>query len=160
MPIEPDSSTDIMRAFTVAFLLARNITVAECAVLQAIESLKGETAAPEELLRGSIVTSLRYNRGLPEIAIPHVGCTWTGLPPTLQNVLKLNTPSRSCFVLRILLHLPLDVCARMLQLQPYQVNERTQAAMQALAAQKSPLVMPNAFDMPFMARALAAQEIL
>jgi hypothetical protein len=153
MPIEPDSSTDITRAFTAAFLLTRNISVAECAVLQAIESLSGERADPEELLRGSIVTSLRYTRGLPETAIPHAGCTWTGLPPALQNVLKLNTSSRSCFVLRILLHLPLNVCARMLQLQPYRVNERTQAAMQELAAQKSPLVIPNAFDMPFLARA-------
>jgi hypothetical protein len=158
MPVELDSSIDIRQAFTAAYLLTGDITFAEWTVLQAIDSSSGD-AANLDFLRRVIDSSLRYMRGLTHGSIRKGADVWTELPHELRNVLELNVLSRSCFVLRLLLQMPLDICAVMLQLQPSAVSELTGLAARELVEKARPHLRQSSLPGRSARYAQTAQEI-
>ncbi len=62
----------------------------------------------------------------------------------LRGVLNLSLPLRRCFVLRMLTGLPRQVCARMLNLNPMQVDRYACAAAVTLAGGPSVMGLETA----------------
>ena len=58
-----------------------------------------------------------------------LACASSMLPFELRHVLHLPTALRHCFVLRFLVGLPREDCARLLHLEIRQVDERARTAM-------------------------------
>jgi hypothetical protein len=132
MLAEPMISAAVCSALRAALLLTGNAVSAENVILEAISSLDHDLTA-EGLLSRAI-----------EISIPAVSncdradleAVWPDLPLELLSVLQLHVSLRICFVLRVLLGLPEEICARLLQLSTTEVGAKTCKAMNRLAAPK------------------------
>ena len=119
----------IERAFLTAHLLTANIHQAEDATLKGLDSWKPEEEPGEALfqhvLDASARAQIQANR-------PDSDASGSYLPNELKAVLRLSPDLRRCFVLRVLVGLPLLVCARLLRLDSDRVDEYTCAALQCL----------------------------
>ena len=133
MPVESAMSVAVCSAVNAALLLTGNAVSAERTALQAINSLDPQQVTAETLLRRTI-----------ELSIQSVACRqgsdleeqWPGLPVELKNVLEMKAPLRHCFVLRVLLGLPEELCAGLLKLSRSEVGAHACAAMNWLATRK------------------------
>jgi len=119
----------IDRAFLTAHLLTGSLQVAERAALEAIDSWNPDQE-PEEVVFNHVVEAAA--RTIPENP-PDSDASGAHVPDELKKVLGLAPWLRRCFVLRILVGLPRQVCARLLRLSSEQVDEYTCAALQCLA---------------------------
>jgi len=126
----------IGRAFLTAHLLTASTAQAEDAVMVALDSWEPGEEDAEALLQRTLATAAgQIDRGpaaqdSTEQDVP--GC----VPAELQAVLRLPARLRQCYVLRILAGQPREVCARLLDLHPQQVDQYTNAAMQCLPLMK------------------------
>jgi DNA-directed RNA polymerase specialized sigma24 family protein len=118
----------IDRAFVTAMLLTGSSRRAEAVVLDAINLWNPNEPFEEAIIRGAIQTET-----LP--VSPEESST---LPPELSGVLHLPPRFRQSFVLRILMSLPAQDCARLLHLETHQVDEYASAAALALASFEYP----------------------
>jgi hypothetical protein len=133
MPVESAMSVAVCSALRSALLLTGSAASAESMVLEAIRSLDPQNVIAETLLQRTI-----------ELSIQSVACSdgsdveieWPGLPIELRNVLEMKAPLRQCFVLRVLLSLPEEMCAGLLRLSRSEVGSHACAAMNWLAARK------------------------
>ena len=120
--------------FITAILLTGSVKQAETAVLESIRSLNVDARTDEELLLRTTVAAAmdprqRYRRPQPE----EVSQASSRLPVELQRVLLLPTDLRQCLVLRLLMTMPREFCARLLGINARKVDRDTCLAAQALA---------------------------
>jgi len=129
MTTQPLEGSVIDRAFLAAHLLTGSLEQAESAVLEAIASWTpsaGEDALLERVLHAAV-------RGTAEDAhSPANDAPGTYLPAALQAVLRLEPLPRHCYVLRVLVGLPRQVCASLLRLSFERLDHFTCAALKCL----------------------------
>jgi len=125
----------ISRAFLTAHLLTGNAEQAERVTLKAIGSWNPEEESEEALFQNVFDAAVRSPVKLKsEPASAY-------LPAELNAVLRLSPELRSCFVLRVLMRLPSQVCARLLDLRSDSVDNYTCAALRCLGAVDSRLTV-------------------
>jgi len=123
-----DLHNAVDRAFITALLLTASAERAEAAVLKRARA-NPDAAPGDELLRGVVAAALETQPETPEPTPEQVERASSILPSELRRVLHLPTNLRHCFVLRMLMGLPREVCARLLRLDAGQIDERTCTAM-------------------------------
>ncbi len=126
------------KAFLTAYLLTGDSRTAEKATLAGIESWNLSEEPADAVFKRTLAAALDTPApNEPEGELP-------AFPAELQRVLRLPPRLRHCFVLRVLLELPLDVCARMLHLTSRRVNQSSLAAGRALACRRVVGLKPGA----------------
>ncbi len=115
------------RAFVAALLLTGSAESAEAAVMQAIDAWDARAESQEALFQNAMEAAAAQNTNLP--AAPEPDDAGWRLPAELLAVMELAPELRRSFVLRILLGLPSQICARLLQLNPQQMNLHISAAL-------------------------------
>jgi hypothetical protein len=119
----------IDRALLTAQLLTGSLEQAEKAVLEAIDWWN-PSEEPEVLFHRVVEAAARQSQEVPASS----EASRLHLPNELKAVLRLAPQPRNCFVLRILLGLGTQGCARLLRSNSKQVEDYTRAALQGLAA--------------------------
>jgi hypothetical protein len=120
------------RTFITAVLLTGSAERAEAAVLEGIKIMeRGNVSDEALLLQGTLSASIaaRADGGRVEEQ-EHASSL---LPVELRRVLRLLPDFRRGFVLRVLIGLSREVCARMLQVEIQQIDELVCVAARALA---------------------------
>jgi DNA-directed RNA polymerase specialized sigma24 family protein len=127
--VRPAIARLIERAFLTAHLLTGSIQQAEDATLKGLDSWNPDEEPGEALfqnvLDAAARTQIQPNR-------PDSEASGSYLPNELKAVLRLSPQLRRCFVLRVLVGLPSQMCARLLGLHSDEVDEFTCAALQCL----------------------------
>ncbi len=121
------------RAFVTAFLLSGDAERAEAIVLKSIGSMNRGEASSDELIRDAVYAAVEPEEvpvRFPKKRKP----AFSMLPFELQGVLDLPHYPRQCFVLRVLVGLPREVCAKLLSSKVLQIDEGARAAMLQLPA--------------------------
>ena len=125
------------KAYITALLLTASAKRAEAALLAATRAAIFDSAPGEVLIRGAVNAAVEppseTSEQLPE-DLEHASSM---LPFELRRVLHLSQALRQCFVLRFLVGLPREVCARLLHLEIRQVDERARAAMSELPTMRN-----------------------
>jgi hypothetical protein len=121
----------IDRAILTAHLLTGSLQEAERAALKAIDSWNPDEE-PGDVVFNNVLEAAARAQLQPNTS--YSDASGSHLPNELKKVLGLKPWLRRCFVLRILLGLPSQACARLLFLDSQQVDEYTCAAVQSLAA--------------------------
>jgi hypothetical protein len=116
-------------AYRAAILLTGSARPAEEAVVRAIESIDIDAATSEELLRLTVIASMRI---MPSAELPEISAREPLLPVDLQNVLRLPNRLRQSFVLRVLLAMPRDFSAQLLDIDVSALDRSTALAAQTL----------------------------
>jgi hypothetical protein len=120
----------VARSFRTAYLLTNSAEEAESAVLAGIESWNPDGESDEALFHKVMCAAARrHHQSEPPV---RTGARLR-LPEELRVVLTLAPPIRRCFVLRNLAGMSAQVCARLLDLVPNQVDEYAGAAHRCLA---------------------------
>jgi DNA-directed RNA polymerase specialized sigma24 family protein len=123
---------EIGRAFLTAHLLTANRKQAESAVMEAIRHWDSEEDTEEAFLQlvayAAIQAQGEYEWSRADQPVPAESV----LPVELQAVLDLAPQIRRCFVLRILAGLSRQVCARLLHLNIFTVDQYTWEALEYL----------------------------
>ena len=127
----------INRAFLAAHLLTGSAEQAERAITQAMAMWNPDQNDDElfgQVLRAAAQGSFEdvqvNSNGVDTLGMP--------LPAELQGVLRLASQLRQCYVLRVLVGLPRQACASLLQLSSQQVDHYTCAALRSLPFLVSP----------------------
>jgi len=120
----------IERALLAAHLLTGSLQQAEEATLEAIDSWN-PSDEPEEALFQNVLDAAAREQVDPNPNKPDSSGSY--LPNELKAVLRLAPQLRRCFVLRILVGLPTEVCARLLCLHSDLVDRYTCDALRCLA---------------------------
>ena len=120
-----ESQHALTQAIVTAYLITGSARQSEAVVTRAIAGWDPEKGV-RSLLELAAVLALKYKRG--------EGDEWS-LPAELQNIARLPRNVRRVFVLRVLLGLPPDVCANILDLSLDRVDRQTCAALVALNTQ-------------------------
>jgi hypothetical protein len=123
------------RAFVTAFLLVGDAERAEAAVLKSIALTNFDDASGDELIRRTVNDAVEPEE-MPERFPRKREPAFSMLPFELQRVLQLPHYLRQCFVLRVLVGLPLEVCARLLHSNVEQIDRGARAAMLQLPASR------------------------
>lgn len=98
-------------AFTIALLLTGTVKQAEAAVIEAIRRIDPEQASEEAFLQDCANAAMvRTQRSFPNSDAAAEAAAF--LPHELQRILLLTRDLRRSFVLRVLLRMPADACAR------------------------------------------------
>ena len=121
-----DTENALARAFALAYLLVADAHEAEAAVTEAAVRWNSETDSKQALIRSSALTAarrIRHDHRAPEAS---------RLPRELALIAGFDTQSRGCFVLRMLMRLPLPVCAEMLGITAEQAEESLCAMLREL----------------------------
>jgi len=120
-----ESQHALTQAIVTAYLITGSARQSEAVVTRAIAGWDPEKGV-RSLLELAAVLALKYKRG--------EGDEWA-LPAELQNIARLPRNVRRVFVLRVLVGLPPDVCANILDLSLDRVDQQTCAALVALNTQ-------------------------
>lgn len=129
-PAKINMADVVARAFRTAYLLMNSAEEAESAALAGIESWNPDGESVESLFHKVMCAATR-RRHQREPPVRTEARVW--LPEELRAVLTLSPPIRRCFVLRSLAGMSAEVCARLLDLRPNQVDEFASAAHRCLA---------------------------
>jgi len=116
------TSSVVHMAFRTALLLAGATKTAELAVLDGIDAC--ENISPRGLLIETVRCTIRRRTESPDVPD---GINL--LPSELRRLFDLQPMSRDCFVLRILVQLPPEVCAELLDIS---ISECEDALYRAL----------------------------
>ncbi len=119
------TSCAVHTAFRTALLLAGATKIAELAVLDRIDAY--ENISLRSLLVETVRSAIR--RRAESQAVPDGSNL---LPPELRRLLGLQSRSRDCFVLGILVHLPPDVCAELLDVSIAEYEDTLYGALNQL----------------------------
>jgi hypothetical protein len=129
------TSKVLSKAFNTALLLTGSVEQSEAAVLESIRCLDLDEDEPgEKLIRGALKVAITRHREIVAQRPENLDDSLPALPPELRRVLRLSPDLRQCFALRILAGLPRNICARLLDLEFYDVDEITGLAAQRLAS--------------------------
>ena len=116
-------------AFCAAFMLTGSMQAAEHAVLNGIVATECYGAGDDAFLLGTIKAAIQRRADSPHQS--HQRCAQ--LPLELRRLFLLAPISRDCFVLRILLRIPVGICSRILHRRVEEIEEVLCAALQDLA---------------------------
>jgi hypothetical protein len=122
----------LQESFITALLITGSVNRAEAAVLESISWLHPDDASGEALLWRAVEASLPSRGEAMEPRQEELEAALSILPSELQCVLYLAADLRYCFVCRVLVDLPREVCASLLHLQLRQLDERTCTALRRL----------------------------
>lgn len=124
-----ENDVSLSPAYLAAILLTGSAQSAEQAVVRGLDATD-MNATNEELLRATVIasTEIMHSANQHEV-VARVPL----LPIELQNVLQLPASVRQCFVLRLLLALPEDFSARLVDLDVGALDRNIALAAQALA---------------------------
>jgi hypothetical protein len=125
-----ENDVSLPPAYLAAILLTGSAQSAEQAVVRGLDATD-MNATNEELLRATVIASTEIMHSAKQ----HDGVAHGVplLPVELQNVLQLPASVRQCFVLRLLLAMPEDFSARLVDLDVGALNQNIALAAQALA---------------------------
>jgi hypothetical protein len=121
------------RAYITAFLLSGSAERSEAAVLKSIRLMNSDVASGEELFQRAVHAAIE----LGEVSgqrVEELGLDSSTLPFELRCVLHLPQYHRQCLVLRVLVRMPRETCARLLRSELNQVDEGTHAGLLELGA--------------------------
>ena len=127
----PVTNDALSRTFTTALLLTGSAERAEAAVLEGIRVMDRSRVSAEALLRTTGEASISAK--IPCERVEEKESASSLLPVELRRVLRLPPDFRRCFVLRVLVGLSREVCARMLQTEIHRVDELVCVSARALA---------------------------
>jgi hypothetical protein len=128
----PITNEALGRTFITALLLTGSAERAEAAVLEGIKvTQRGEVSDEALLLQGTLSASIAAGADGPRAEEQQHASSL--LPVELRRVLRLLPDFRRGFVLRVLVGLSREVCARMLQTEIQHIDELVYAATRALA---------------------------
>ena len=130
------TSKGICNAFLTALLVAGDSEQAEAATAYAIRSINRPGGSDEAVIVAALTAAISSSREQPATSWDLDG-ELSFLPPALKRLSRLAMDHRHCFVLRMLVGLPREECARVLACPPKQVDECTCAAMVKLATGKA-----------------------
>jgi len=116
------------RAFCAAFMLTGSMPAAEHGVLNGIAATECYGAGDDAFLLGTIKAAIQRRADSPHQS--HQRCAQ--LPLELRRLFLLAPISRDCFVLRILLRIPVGICSRILHRRVEEIEEVLCAALQDL----------------------------
>jgi len=119
------TSNAVHTAFRTALLLAGATKTAELAVLDGIDAC--ENISDRSLLIETVRSTIRRRTESPDV---RDGINL--LPPELRRLLGLQPMSRDCFVLRILVQLPPEVCAELLEISIAEYEDALYGALNQL----------------------------
>ena len=117
------------KAYVTALLLTANPERAEAAILEGNRVTHLDNTSGEAFLRGAVNAAVEPPSDTSEQLPEDLERASSMLPFELRRVLHLPQALRHCFVLRFLVGLPREVCARLLHLEIRQVDERARTAM-------------------------------
>jgi DNA-directed RNA polymerase specialized sigma24 family protein len=127
------TSKSLRTTFTTALLLTGSVNQAETAMLHGTRSVNACAASEEELLRNTAAAAIESQHWHPRQRPEEIAQASSLLPLELQRVLQLTPDLRQCFVLRLLMAMSRESCARLLDLDVSAVDRDTCLAVQALA---------------------------
>ena len=127
----PMTNEGLGRAFRTALLLTASAERAEAAILEGIRVIDPFDVSDQSLLRETITASITAKIHGEQVEESEQGSSW--LPLDLRRVLRLSRNLRHCFVLRVLVGLPREACALMLQTGTQQIDKLVCDSVQALA---------------------------
>lgn len=116
-------------AFIAGLLLTGSIEQAETAILESVRMTCPDDLFGETLFRRALHYAIDPQIEVSDKSQKEVDRAASILPFELRCVLKLSRQMRYCYVLRILVGLPREVCAWLLHLDTSQVEQRACAAM-------------------------------
>ena len=125
-----ENDVSLSPAYLAAILLTGSAQSAEQAVARGLEATD-MNSTNEELLRATVIASTEIMHSAKQYEVVVRGVPF--LPIELQNVVQLPTRVRQCFVLRLLLAMPEDFSARLVELDAGALNRNIALAAQALA---------------------------
>jgi len=117
------------RVFITAILLTASAERAEAAILESTRANDLDSMSDEALVREAVNAAINAQGEISAPTLRDLERASSMLPFELRRVLHLKQPLRHCFVLRFLVGLPRESCARLLHLDMSQVDERARAAM-------------------------------
>jgi len=123
--VRDTTSRAVHIAFRTALLLAGATRVAELAVLDGIEACGN--ISHRSLLIETVQSTIRRRAESP-VGLDGINL----LPPELRRVLGLQPIFRDCFVLRILVQLPPEECAELLNISITEYDDALSAALKQL----------------------------
>jgi hypothetical protein len=127
----PITTEALDRTFITALLLTGSAQRAEAAVVEGIKATqRGKVSDETLLLQGTLSASIAAGSNSPRAAEQEHASSL--LPVELRRVLRLLPYFRRGFVLRVLVGLSREVCARMLQIEIHQIDEVVRLAARAL----------------------------
>ena len=129
---EPGLDGAIAKAFFTALLLTKSPQRAEAAVAESIDYLNPEEPFEEAVLRGAVCAAIYASAGALPPNQQEEEAALAALPRQLRGVLGFTPNLRRCFVLRILLQLPREVCVRILHLTMKEIDQYTCEALWSL----------------------------
>jgi DNA-directed RNA polymerase specialized sigma24 family protein len=131
MTTQTVTSESLWTTFVTAVLLTGSLKRAETAMIEGIRLLDVEVDPIEELHRTTVSAAIDpHDR--PQ-APEEIAQASLRLPVELQRVLRLPLDLRRSFVLRLLVGLPRESCARLLGLDTGDIDRATCLAARALA---------------------------
>jgi hypothetical protein len=125
---EQELTEVLERVFLVALLITGNMDGAEDAVLDGIAALDG-TISSDGLLLATLKSAIERGE-------QHCGETddiSPSVPFELRRILLLSPDIRACFVLRVLLGMPSEMCSEVLRIPIQEIGHSVSDAMQQLA---------------------------
>lgn len=126
----PITNEGLGQAFRTALLLTASAERAEAAILAGIRVIDPFDVSDESLMREAMTASIAAKIHEVRVEESEPGSL---LPPELRRVLRLSKDLRHGFVLRVLVGLPREVCALMLQTGTQRIDELVCDSVQALA---------------------------
>jgi hypothetical protein len=116
-------------AFCAAFMLTGSMQAAELAVLNGIAATECYGVGDDAFLLGTIKAAIQRRADSPHQSHQ----PFAQLPLELRRLFLLAPISRDCFVLRILLGIPVGICSRILHRRIEEIEDVLCAALQDLA---------------------------
>ncbi len=116
-------------AFIAGLLLTGSVERAESAILESVRISCPDDLFSEALFRRVVHYSINQQVETPTAHERDLDRAESILPFELRCVLRLSLNLRYCYVLRILVGLPREVCAWLLQMDSSQIDEYTCAAI-------------------------------
>jgi hypothetical protein len=130
---QPVQNEPICAAFTAAILLTGSVHAAEAALLCVIRSAGAGELSGAELQNKVAVWAIGSRGSEPRRSPEELARVSRLLPAELRNVLLLPRNLRYCFVLRLLMTLPREMCARLLNRESAAIERDTCLAARAVA---------------------------
>ncbi len=131
---EAHKSALVPKMFISALLLSGSEAGAERSILEAISTMGSGEVSGDALLAATLRTAVAPQEAIPRETSQTADLYTSGLPIELRRVLVLPEDPRRCFVLHILIGLPVGECSRLLSLNDCEIERNTVWAALELAA--------------------------
>jgi hypothetical protein len=128
--VEPQELHQMVgKAFLTALLLTGSVERAEAAIWEGNHQISPDNTFGEALFREAVNAAIKPQSETSKERPEELERASSMLPFDLRRVLHLPQALRHCFVLRFLVGLQREACARLLHLEICQVDERARKAM-------------------------------